>query len=159
MSGKPSIPLPNAGQLKRAMRIYLALAYPAGNLPEVVGQRQQPVLAAPDDLPIQPEWFEVSQCDEGTMYRLRLGQEKYPHMKISLMPSPDATGYLYFADAHDSHLHAPTDSPDYAFLVSLRKSNSSLASAIEKAWTAEGLPTFLGFLRDSLNARRSHEPV
>ncbi len=154
MSGKPSIPLPSAGELKRAMSIYLALAYPSGNLPEVVRQRQKPVLAAPDEMPIMPEWFEVSQCDEGAMYRLRLGQEKYPHMKISLMPSPDGTGYLYFADAHDSHLHAPTDSPDYPLLVSLRKSNSALASAIEKAWTAEGLPTFLGFLRNSLNARR-----
>ncbi len=76
MSGKPSVPLPMAGQLKHAMGIYLALAYPSGNPPEVVRQRQKPVLAAPDDLPIMPEWFEVSECEEGVMYRLRLGQEK-----------------------------------------------------------------------------------
>lgn len=159
MTGKPSIPLPAAGQLKRAIGIYLSLAYPAGNLPQVVHQRQKPILAASDDMPVMPEWFEVTNCEEGIMYRLRLGQEKYPHMKISLMPSPDGSGYLYFADAHDSHLHAPMDSPDYPLLVSLRKSNSALASAIEKAWTADGLPTFRGFLRDSLDARRSHDPA
>ncbi len=153
MCDQVSIPLPTAGQLKSAIKIYLALAYPDGRLPPAVEQRRSPVLATPDSNLIEPSWFETSVSEGQTLYRLRLGQKDYPHMKISLMPSPDSSGYLFFADAHDSHLHAPAGSPDDAFLIALRKSNSALASEIEKAWAANGLPTFRGYLKDSLRSQ------
>ncbi len=157
MNTPTNISLPSVGQMKAAIGIYLSLAYPDGQVPEVVRQRQVPFLAASDADRVQPPWFEASQSDHQMLYRLRLGQKSYPHMKISLMPAPNATGYLFFADAHDSHLHAPIDSPDYAFLATLRKSNAELAATIEKAWTDAGIPTFRSYLRDSLNQRRKQE--
>jgi hypothetical protein len=142
--------LPLAGQLKKAIGIYLRLAYPGGPAPDFVTARVKPVLAAAQDQPSDPAWFETARKQERAVYRLRLGQKDYPHMKLSIEEAPDGSCYLYFADAHDSHLYAPEGSPDAQGLALVRKSNAQLVTQIETAWTQENLPTFRGYLRQSL---------
>jgi hypothetical protein len=63
--------------------------------------------------------------------------------------------FLLRADAHDQHLHAPPNSPDAAWLASLRQSNKNLTEKIESLWSAAGLPTFKDYLRSQLAARKN----
>ncbi|HMD53241.1 MAG TPA: hypothetical protein VKJ65_01665 [Phycisphaerae bacterium] len=143
-------PLPTAGELKRAIDIYIRLAYSGVAVPDFVTARMKPILAAPAEAPANPSWFEVAQKEDRSVYRLRLGQKAYPHMKLTLEETPDAGSFLFSADAHDSHLYAPTGSPDEQGLMELRKNNAQLVTQIESAWTQENIPTFRGYLRRSL---------
>ena len=135
------------------MEIYLPLAYPSGVIPEVVKARMAPVVAEPDENPIRPEWFEPADKEGRVVYRLRLGQIAYPHMKMSVEESPDATCYLLLADAHDNHLLVPETSPDAKFLSELRKNNAALVERIQAAWTDAGLPTFRNYFRAAMERR------
>ena len=145
--------LPQVHILKKAIDIYLPLAYPAGHIPDVVQARIAPVTASADSDFIKPEWFEPADKDGRAVYRLRLGQVAYPHMKLSIEESPDGTGYLLLADAHDIHLLAPENSPDAAFLSELRKNNAALVEKIQTAWTDAGLPTFRNYFRAAMERR------
>jgi hypothetical protein len=72
-------------------------------------------------------------------------------------PAPGASGgdCLLRVDAHDRHLHAAENSPDAAWLASIRASNKDLGERIEAAWSAARLPTFKDFLRRQLEARKA----
>ncbi len=146
-------PLPHVQIIKQAIAIYLPLAYGEGKVPEVVRGRIAPILASPDSDRIKLEWFEPADKDGRAVYRLRLGQVAYPHMKLNVEESPDGTGYLILADAHDTHLLAPETSPDAKFLSELRKNNAALVEKIQAAWTQAGLPTFRNYFRAAMERR------
>ena len=146
-------PLPRVHIIKKAIAIYLPLAYGEGKIPDVVEARVAPILASADSDEIKPEWFEPANKDGRAVYRLRLGQVAYPHMKLSVEESPDGTGYLLLADAHDMHLMAPETSPDAKFLSELRQNNAVLVEKIQSAWTQAGLPTFRNYFRAAMERR------
>ncbi|MGC8540405.1 MAG: hypothetical protein ACP5QA_07215 [Phycisphaerae bacterium] len=146
-------PLPQVHIVKKAIEIYLPLAYGSGKIPDVVESRIAPILASADSDPIKPEWFEPAEKDGRAVYRLRLGQVAYPHMKLNVEESPDGTGYLLLADAHDTHLMAPETSPDARFLSELRKNNAALVEKIQAAWTQAGLPTFRAYFCAAMERR------
>ncbi len=139
-------PLP---ELHKSISIYLRHAYPSGALPALVQARASKLLGADSKAAAQAS-FEK----DGARYVLRLGQQAYPFMKLVLEPAPGDATLLFRADAHDSHLHAPPDSPDAAQLAHLRTINQTLVEAIEQEWACAGLPTFRSFLRDRIAARR-----
>ena len=146
-------PLPHAQIIKKAIDIYLPLAYGTGQIPDVVKARIAPILTSADSDQIKPEWFESADKDGRAVYRLRLGHSAYPHMKLNVEESPDGTGYLLLADAHDMHLLAPETSPDAKFLGELRKNNAALVEKIQSAWTQAGLPTFRNYFRAAMERR------
>ncbi len=146
-------PLPQVYILKKAIEIYLPLAYGSGKIPDVVESRIAPILASADSEVIKPEWFEPAEKDGRAVYRLRLGQVAYPHMKLNVEEFPDGTGYLLLADAHDTHLMAPETSPDAKFLSELRKNNAALVEKIHAAWTQARLPTFRNYFCAAMERR------
>lgn len=142
--------------LRKAVAIYLHIAYPNGGIPPAVQERIACLERLAPHEPLPKACMEVSCTTAGrTTYMLRLGQPRYPHMKLVLEDAPDG-GQLFRADAHDAHLHAPPGSPDAAPLAALRASNKELTEAIEAAWTSQGLPTFREYLRKQLERRRAH---
>jgi hypothetical protein len=144
--------------LQQAMDIFLRAAYPAG-LPAAVSERLDRIRALPaGDVPA--EFFERDVPGAAGSLALRLGQPVYPFMKLVLDPVPGNAAsclgqdFLLRVDAHDQHLHAPSNSPDAAWLATVRQSNKELGERIEAAWTAAGLPTFKEYLRIQLEARK-----
>ncbi len=150
-------PLPPVHIIKKAIEIYIPLAYPSGKIPEVIRDRMAPVMAAADRTPIKAEWFETADKDGRAVYRLRLGQAAYPHMKLSVEESPDGKGYLLLADAHDNHLMASETSPDARLLGELRKNNAALVEKIQAAWTQAELPTFRNYFRAAMERRAAEK--
>ena len=147
-------PLTNIGQLRQAIDIYLRVAYPTGTLPEAVKPRLLPWGSLPDDALIEPAWFEACMQEGRQQLALRLGHPGYPHMKLVLEESPDGSGYLFRADAHDRHLFASPGSPDAAGLEQVRRANAQIIEQIERNWVADGVPTFRAYLRRQVESRR-----
>jgi len=143
----------SVGELRRVVATYLRLAYPTG-VPASLAARLAALDGLADEAGAPEVLFETSQCMGHSVYALRMGQPRYPHMKIMVEPSPAGSGFLYRADAHDSMLHAPPGSLDAGPLAELRAGNKLLTEAIEAAWTAEGLPTFRAYLRAELERRK-----
>jgi hypothetical protein len=90
-------------------------------------------------------------------YTIRLGNRNYPHMKLVMELSPDASRWLFRVDAHDRHVCPPQDTPEHADFRRLMESNQKLVEQIEAEWATAGLPTFKTFLKEDL-ARRQSSP-
>ena len=150
----PGIPL---DLLRKGIDVYLEIAYPTGPPPESVRRR----LAWPEntvaaDLLSKPPFERVSKKGtEPQIFALRLGNVRYPHMKMQIQPWDGEAGFLLSVNTHDHALSIDPDAPDAAAFMALQADNQRLKVEIEKAWDLAGLPTFPRYLRDYLTAQQS----
>jgi len=132
--------------LKQAMDIYLAVAY-AKEPPPLTVKNRVTFLSehAGDALAdvLSHDLFErvCSEADENVIesYAIRLGNEKYPHMKLALRRQADGD-YALMVEAHDSHFEVETDDPDAPRAQELKDYNRQLVGEIESRWRDAELP-------------------
>lgn len=137
--------------LRRAIVIYMELAYADREPPEAVRRR----LDWPDDLDIdtllaQPPFERVSKAESSPIHALRLGNRFYPHMKVQIQAWPCPAGFLLSVNTHDQILGLDPTAPDAAAFRQLQGENQRLKETIEQAWDAAELPTFSRYLREYL---------
>ena len=146
--------------LRRAVAIYLEHAYAGSEPPPAVGRRLQWV-DAPGPVPIAGPPFEPSEptgAERSVVYSLRLGNARYPHMKLQVQPWPSPTGFLLSVNTHDQVTPPDPGSPEAEAFRALQAANQQYKQAIEAAWDEAGLPTFLRYLRDYIEAGRPRDP-
>ncbi len=142
--------------LRAAVDGYLRLAYPNCDPPEVVRRRlaweEQPdvesLLSAPPF-----ERAGENKTNGAPIYALRLGNVRYPHMKLQVQPWPNHSGFMLSVNTHDQVLVFDPDADDMAAFRALQEFNQTLKESIEQAWDDAGLPTFLRYLREYIEQR------
>jgi hypothetical protein len=102
--------------------------------------------------------FARNAPDQPVFYYLRLGNGKYPHMKLRIESWPQGSEFFFRADTHDRHIVVSRENPDYQAFSELSKNNQKLAELIEGEWQRAGLPTFAGRLADEIARRRNAPP-
>jgi hypothetical protein len=144
-------------QVWKAIEVYLEHAYGGGAPPTAVRTRLETLrsLASPEEF-FASAVFERDGQTPPSKLSLRLGNQFYPHMKLTIERTPDRQGFLFRADSHDRHCCPPPGSREHGAFCQLMESNQKVSQAIEAQWAKEGLPTFKTFLRDDL-ARRAKE--
>jgi hypothetical protein len=140
--------------LDQAVRLYMEEAYGSASVPPKVQKRLVwPAgdllreLAVAEAFEREPADVPVEECDR---IRLRLGNPRYPHMKLGVDRVPDTGQWVLTVDCHDRQLIVAVQESERAALESLLKVNNELKSRIERRWTEAGLPTFERYIRDRL---------
>jgi len=128
------------GHVRRAIQVFLEQAWPAGQdarpklgLDVLTGCSTLDAVFAAFDRPSAGQTISAR-------YTLRLGNHRYPFMKLVVQEYLVNGEYFFSVDTHDDLCITP-DMPDYEGWVSLRRYNRELKEEIESAWHAEGLPT------------------
>ena len=142
--------------LRKAVDDYLRLAYPNGEPPEAV-RRRLDWEARPDaESMLSAPPFEragANKTNGAPIYALRLGNVRYPHMKLQVQPWPNPAGFLLSVNTHDQVGAVEPDAEDMPAFRDLQKFNQQLKEAIEQAWDDAGLPIFLRYLREYIEQR------
>lgn len=141
--------------LRRAAAIYLGVAYPSGDVPEVVRRRLDwPDSADAATLLAGPpfERFDPPGSGSPPIRALRLGNASYPHMKLQVQPWSGPTGVLLSVNTHDQVLGLDPGAPDVEAFRALQAENQRIKERIERAWDDAGMPTFLRYLLDYVEA-------
>ena len=132
--------------LRGAMEIYMAAAYDTKHPPLTVRNRVTLLTEhAGDDLAdvLSHDLFErvVSEEDENVVecYAVRLGNEKYPHMKLALRRRTGGDYHLV-VEPHDQHFEVESTDPDAPKAQELREHNRRLKERIESLWREADLP-------------------
>jgi hypothetical protein len=142
--------------LRRAVELYIAFAYEPGSLPEVVRRRLEwPAASDVSSLLSHAPFERVGKAgpDAQSVFALRLGTARYPHMKLQIQPWPNAAGFLLSVNTHDQVLSLDPHSADAPAFRSLQAENQRLKETIEQAWDQAGVPTFLRYLREYIESR------
>ena len=148
--------------LRQATAIYLALAYPGAGPPEVVKRRLAWAPGVETALLLNHPPFERPGQNNTTgapIFALRLGNARYPHMKLQVQPWPNDAGFLVSVNTHDQVLALDPGTADLPAFRELQAYNQTLKESIEEAWDAQGLPTFLRYLRDYIEQRAAEPPA
>ena len=90
--------------LRCATEIYVRLAYPSGVLTEVVRRRLVWREDCTADVLLNGPPFERAGKAPGRpspIYALRLGNHRYPHMKLQIEAWPNEAGFLLSVNTHD----------------------------------------------------------
>ncbi|MHC4549094.1 MAG: response regulator [Planctomycetota bacterium] len=141
------IPAPT---VRLAIEIYLRYAYPAASrwrAPVVDladGKNARDLVARFEDESEEGEGRRIGR------FVLRLGNSRYPHMKLVLEESILQHEYAFSVDTHDD-LKVSPDAPDYERWNAVRDHNRRVAEEIEEAWRGEEIPT-LRDIKDLLGA-------
>jgi len=142
--------------LQQAIGIYLEWAYADREPPEAVRRRLRwPEGVDAATLLMKPPFERVARTDgeAPSVFALRLGNSRYPHMKLQVQTWPNRAGFLLSVNTHDQVLALDPGAADADAFRSLQAENQRLKEAIESAWDAAGLPTFLRYLRDYIQAQ------
>jgi len=143
---------PEMTDVREAIDIYLSLAYD-GPIPSAIQNRLRTLrLLGAEDF-WDSELFERDHPAHPTRFGLRLGNEFYPHMKLSIDARPDARGFLFRADTHDQHCCPLPNTREFDEFCDLMNRNQKLAERIEEAWASARLPTFKTYLKNDLLQR------
>jgi len=147
-----TIRLPSGRNIRKAIQLYLRYAY-SSEPPPHLARFMPPDGFQPDEWLMQP-FIEHDPPDAPAesvrSFALRLGNEKYPHMKMRLSRPPRDDVFLFSVDCHDTFLSAPVGSQDYDILEELKRHNAIVAEAIRLAWEEAKLPTERGYLRGKI---------
>jgi hypothetical protein len=144
--------------LRAAVDIYLGVAYPGAEPPAVVRRRLdwEPGLDAGMILSRPPfERVGPQNGAEATIFALRLGNLRYPHMKLQVQPWPNGAGFLLSVNTHDQVLSLDPNTSDLPAFRELQAENQRVKESVEQAWDEAGLPTFLRYLREYIEGRKS----
>ena len=126
---------------RKALELYLERAYPDGVVPARAAVDGASLATTADILALfSPETSPNPGGDDVRRMVLRLGNHRYPHMKMALMEFLEPGEWMWSVDTHD---RAPVDptSPDWGAWQELRIHNLKLKARIEAAWRRNGVPT------------------
>ncbi|GIW89375.1 MAG: hypothetical protein KatS3mg108_3699 [Isosphaeraceae bacterium] len=141
--------------LREAVAIYLRHAYPDGRLPEAVQRRLHWAVerGIPGLLTVPPfETIPPAGDDRrAPIYALRLGNQRYPHMKLQIQSWRTRVGYLLTVNTHDQVERLDPGTPGAAEFQALQVYNREVKEAIERDWDAHGFPNFHRYLTDYLS--------
>jgi len=140
--------------LLRAIEVYLASAYPSGEISEAMRRRASMAWSPGGVALLADERFERVPADaavqEAMRFNLRLGNERYPHMKLGIDRVSGSEHFVLMVDTHDKHFAKMVQQAEQADYKALLDHNDALKRSIERAWTEAGLPTFENYLRHYL---------
>ena len=152
--------LPSADHLRRAVAIYVSLAYPSEK-PTALQRFELPEGADAGDW-LMTDVAERSPDEHAPResvrsFALRLGNWLYPNMKLRVSRPPNGCSTVFHVDAHDAMLKAPPGSPDQLSLQEVKAHNADLVSRITDAWERDGLLTERTYLRQAIEDCRQRE--
>jgi hypothetical protein len=142
--------------LRSAAEIYLKLAYPSDNFSDAVARRMSWREDCTADVLLKGPPFERAGKAAGRpspTYALRLGNHRYPHMKLQVEAWPNEAGFLLSVNTHDQVTGIDLCAVDADAFRDLQAENQRLKEAIEFEWDHAGLPTFLRYLKDYIRDR------
>ncbi len=106
---------------------------------------------SPAELLSRPPFERVGQTSaDKPIHGLRLGNVRYPHMKMQVQPWEGKDGFLLSVNTHDNAQSLDLKADDADAFMALQAENQRLKVAIELAWDEAGLPTFPRYLRNYL---------
>ncbi|HOD84627.1 MAG TPA: hypothetical protein PKG77_24685 [Phycisphaerae bacterium] len=156
----PTVRLPQAKELRRAVELYLVIAYGQGEPPATVGELVPPEQFDPASWLMGPQIERDPRdalLENVRSFGLRLGNWAYPHMKLRLSRPPNEHEFLLSVDAHDAFLFAPAGSSDATALAQMKQSNATIGAAILAAWDEANLPTERNYLRRKIREVRTRD--
>lgn len=148
-----SAPLPEPDVVFKAIDAYVRVAYEGGEPSIAVRSMLATLHSWAGKFYNCPVWVKDENISPKKL-QLRLGNKVYPHMKLVLEQAPDGSTCFFRADTHDRHCCPPNGTPEHGAFVELMNKNQQYAQQVEQEWSAEGIPTFKGWLRQDL-ARRA----
>ncbi|MEE9395114.1 MAG: response regulator [Planctomycetota bacterium] len=91
----------------------------------------------------------TDECKVGCMrkYSLRLGNRRYPFMKMIFQESLVRDSFFFAVDTHDE-LDIKETTPDYAEWLLIRDYNARIKGLVENEWRKSAIPTFHDILDD-----------
>ena len=147
--------------LRTAVETYLKAAYPLGEIPDAVRRRLVwPDVSAMGELLTKPPFERAGKLPghQTPVYALRLGNWRYPHMKLQIQPWSNPAGFMLSVNTHDQVAGLEEGTADAEAFRELQAENQRLKEVIEQAWDDAGLPTFLSYLREYIQSR-SQDPA
>ncbi len=124
--------------MEEAVRVYLELAW-GDEADTKAGDLDFAAANTPDE--VLSRWSEDRRMGRMRRYTLRLGNTRYPFMKLVFQELLIRGRFFFSVDTHDN-MDIKDSFPDYDQWLEVKRFNSQLKESIERAWRERAVPTF-----------------
>lgn len=124
--------------MERAIRAYLELAWEdraASKMPAI----DFAAATCPED--VLKAFQEDQRAGRMRRFTLRLGNRRYPFMKLVFQELLIRGRFFFAVDTHDE-MDLKDSFPDYEQWLEVKRFNARLKEEVERAWAERGVPTF-----------------
>jgi CheY-like chemotaxis protein len=132
--------------VRRAVAIYMEKAWPEEAARPIFDPRRLEGAGTMAEVFALCETRPVGREPIQAHFALRLGNARYPFMKLVLHEYLLEHEFFFVVDTHDD-FDVPADNPDYGAWEQVRRHNDALKQRIEAAWEEAGVPTHRDMLR------------
>jgi CheY-like chemotaxis protein len=128
----------DVAMLVKAVDVYLAIAWPdqAAEKARALGLSQ-----AHSTEEALERFTDERKIGKLRKYALRLGNARYPNMKLVFQELLVRDKFFFAVDAHDE-VFVDSSWNDFDQWIELKRENSEIKEAVEREWQAAGVPTF-----------------
>ena len=124
--------------MEEAVRVYLDLAW-EDEAETKAADLDFASAATPDE--VLSRWTEDRRMGRMRRYTLRLGNTRYPFMKLVFQELLIRGRFFFAVDTHDN-MDIKDSFPDYDQWLEVKRFNSQFKESIERAWREREVPTF-----------------
>ncbi len=139
----------SAELVEHALGLYLAIAWPGREEEKCPDMNIEGRGAA-----VLSGFTNESKRDGDRRYVLRLGNSRYPHMKLVVEEYLLPGEYVFEVDTHDQ-LDLKPDYPDYEAWQVLKEANRQIKAEIEQCWREEKIPTYADLAEKATRVERT----
>lgn len=132
--------------VRRAVAIYMQIAWPGSAARPIFDPRRLAGAGTMAEVFALCETRPAGLQPVQAHFALRLGNARYPFMKVVLHEYLLEHEFFFVVDTHDD-FELTADNPDFGAWVGIKQHNHALKQSIEDAWEAAGIPTHREMLR------------
>lgn len=129
--------------LKRAIDIYLDAAW--GDL--AVAHFPRIDFSTDDSHRILGQFLDERRRGRMRRFALRLGNRRYPFMKLVFQESLLRDVFFFAVDTHDE-MDVKETTPDYSEWLGIRAHNAATRERVEEAWREAAVPTYMDMISE-----------
>lgn len=140
--------------LKKAIEIYLKIAYENSEIPQIIKSRLDPIFNS-QSLDEALNNFKFESFNASPSYKLQLGSSKYPFLKLVYEKAAFSDEYGFYIDRHSEYIAVDSTSPEFKKELEIKNYTSEIKYKIESEFENQDIPTYRKLVKEYVSKCKS----
>lgn len=136
--------------LKKAIQIYLKIAYESDNIPQHIKDKVDQILSS-SSLEDSLKLFKLELFNNMPSYKLQLGSSKYPFLKLVYEKAQFTESYGFYIDRHSEYIAVDSTSPEFKKELEIKDYTFKIKFTIENEFEKESIPTYRKLVKEYIS--------
>ncbi|MFN3410979.1 MAG: response regulator transcription factor [Exilispira sp.] len=137
----------NLSVLKKAIDIYIKIAYQGDNPPQNILSRIESIYNS-NSVEEALNNFKYEIFNDSPSYKLQIGSSRYPFLKLVYEKAPFIDNFGFYVDRHSEYIAVDSSSPEFIKELEIKEYTHKLKLDIESEFDSQNIPTYRKLVKE-----------